>query len=141
MSRVYDLTLLLDPEAPEERRSAILGNIQQAIDAAGTMIGVHDWGQRKMTFEIDHRPEAEYHLFQFETEENALLERLDHNLKITDGVMRFRIIRIKPGQPAPPVPTAATGTERGARDRDDRDDRRGGRRDSRVGARSAADAG
>ena len=142
MARVYDLTLLLDPEAPEERRSAILGNIQQAIEAGGSMIGVHDWGQRKMTFEIDHRPEAEYHLFQFEANDNALLDRLDHNLKITDGVLRFRIIRIKPGQPAPPVPTAATGTERGARDRDDRDDRRGGRgRDSRVGARSAADAG
>ena len=142
MARVYDLTLLLDPEAPEERRSAILGNIQQAIDEGGTMIGVHDWGQRKMTFEIDHRPEAEYHLFQFEANDNSLLDRLDHNLKITDGVLRFRIIRIKPGQPAPPVPTEATGTERGVRDRDDRDDRRGGRgRDSRVGARSAADAG
>ena len=145
MARHYDLTLLLDPEAPEERRSAILGNIQQAIDAGGSMIGVHDWGQRKMTFEIDHRPEAEYHLFQFEANDNSLLERLDHNLKITDGVLRFRIIKLKPGSPPPPTPTALTGTERGARDRDDRDDRRGprggGGRDSRVAARAAADAG
>ena len=142
MARQYDLTLLLDPEAPEERRSAILGNIQQAIDAGGSMIGVHDWGQRKMTFEIDHRPEAEYHLFQFEANDNSLLERLDHNLKITDGVLRFRIIKLKPGAPPPPTPTATTGTERGVRDRDDRDERRGGRgRDSRVAARAAADAG
>jgi small subunit ribosomal protein S6 len=143
MARLYDLTLLLDPEAPEERRNAILGNIQQAIDAGGSMIGVHDWGQRKMTFEIDHRPEAEYHLFQFEANDNGLLERLDHNLKITDGVLRFRIIKLKPGAPPPPTPTATTGTERGVRDRDDRDERRGGggRRDARVSARSAADAG
>jgi small subunit ribosomal protein S6 len=143
MARHYDLTLLLDPEAPEERRNAILGNIQQAIDAGGSMIGVHDWGQRKMTFEIDHRPEAEYHLFQFEANDNGLLERLDHNLKITDGVLRFRIIKLKPGAPPPPTPTATTGTERGVRDRDDRDERRGGggRRDARVSARSAADAG
>ena len=138
MARLYDLTLLLDPEAPEERRNAILGNIQQAIEAGGTMIGVHDWGQRKMTFEIDHRPEAEYHLFQFEANDNSLLERLDHNLKITDGVLRFRIIRLKPGMPPPPTPRPETGTERGV---PDRDERRGGRRDSRVGARSAADAG
>ncbi len=138
MARLYDLMLLLDPEAPEERRNAILGNIQQAIDAGGTMVGVHDWGQRKMTFEIDHRPEAEYHLFQFETGDNALLERLDHNLKITDGVLRFRIIRLKPGSPPPPMPGPTTGQERGV---PDREDRRGPRRDSRVGARSAADAG
>ena len=142
MTRLYDLTLLLDPEAPEERRSAILGNIQQAIDEGGSMVAVHDWGQRKMTFEIDHRPEAEYHLFQFESNDNSLLDRLDHNLKITDGVLRFRIIRIKPGTPTPPPPTAATGTERGARDRDERDGRGGPRgRDSRVSARSVADAG
>src|SRR4051794_29484620 len=141
MARLYDLTVLLDPEAPEERRSAILGNIQQAIDAGGTMVGVHDWGQRRMTFEIDHRPEAEYHLFQFETDDNALLDRLDHNLKITDGVLRFRIIKLKPGSPPPPTPRPPEArTERDGRD--DRDDRGRGRgRDSRVAARAAADAG
>jgi small subunit ribosomal protein S6 len=142
MARLYDLTVLLDPEAPEERRSAILGNLQQAIDVGGTMVGVHDWGQRRMTFEIDHRPEAEYHLFQFETDDTGLLERLDHNLKITDGVLRFRIIKLKPGAPPPPTPRPAEA--RMERDgRDDRDDRRGGGRgrDARVGARSAADAG
>jgi small subunit ribosomal protein S6 len=138
MARLYDLMLLLDPEAPEERRNAILGNIQQAIEDGGTMVGIHDWGQRRMTFEIDHRPEAEYHLFQFESGDNALLERLDHNLKITDGVLRFRIIKLKPGSPAPPTPRPETGTERGV---PEREDRRGGRRDARVGARSAADAG
>ena len=31
-----------------------------------------------------------------------LLEQLDHNLKITDGVLRFRIIKLRPGTPAPP---------------------------------------
>jgi small subunit ribosomal protein S6 len=141
MARLYDLTVLLDPEAPEERRSAILGNLQQAIDASGTMVGVHDWGQRRMTFEIDHRPEAEYHLFQFETDDNGLLERLDHNLKITDGVLRFRIIKLKPGSPPPP-PTPRPPEPRTEREgRDDRDDRRGRGRDSRVAARAAADAG
>ena len=60
-----------------------------------------------MTFEIDHRPEAEYHLFQFEANDNSLLERLDHNLKITDGVLRFRITKLHPGTPPPPDLTPA----------------------------------
>jgi small subunit ribosomal protein S6 len=141
MARLYDLTLMLDPEAPEDRRTAILSNVQTAIEDGGALVNVQDWGQRKMTFEINHRPEAEYHLFQFEAADNSLLERLDHNLKITDGVLRFRIIKIKPGQPTPPPPTAATGTERGARD--EREDRGRGRgREGRVAAaRAAADAG
>jgi small subunit ribosomal protein S6 len=127
MARLYDLTLLLDPEAPEERRNAILGNIQQAIEAGGTMIGVHDWGQRKMTFEIDHRPEAEYHLFQFEANDNSLLERLDHNLKITDGVLRFRIFKVDPEAPGNPPPPferlVPSGDGRGDRERRPRRDR------------------
>jgi small subunit ribosomal protein S6 len=137
MTRLYDLMLLLDPEAPEERRNAILANIQTAIDAGGTLVGVHDWGQRRMTFEIDHRPESEYHLFQFETDDNALLDRLDHNLKITDGVLRFRIIKLKPGMPVPPAPRPEA--PRSEVREDDRGRGRG--RDSRVAARAAADAG
>jgi small subunit ribosomal protein S6 len=69
-------------------------------------VGVHDWGLRKLAYEMDHRGEAAYHLFQFEGE-NPLLEQLDHTLKITDGVLRFRIIRLKPGSPPPPTPRQA----------------------------------
>jgi small subunit ribosomal protein S6 len=83
-----------------------------------------------MAFEIRHREEAGYHLFQFEGE-NELLERLDHTLKITDGVLRFRIIRLKPGTPPPPPPRPA---EPRAREREPRGS-------ERVAARAAADAG
>ena len=34
--------------------------------------------------------------------QNELLEQLDHNLKITDGVLRHRIIKLRPGTPDPP---------------------------------------
>ena len=89
---LYDLMLLIDAAAPEDRRKAIVGDVEAMLQAGGTIVGAHDWGSRKMSFEIDHRPEAAYHLFQFEGE-NELLERIDHALKITDGVLRFRIIR------------------------------------------------
>ncbi len=101
MAHLYDLMLMLDPNAPEGRGDAILGDVRQMIESSGNLVGEHDWGLRKMTFEIRHRPEAQYTLFQFEGD-NDLLERLDHTLKITDGVLRFRIIRLKPGTPPPP---------------------------------------
>jgi small subunit ribosomal protein S6 len=141
MSAEYELVLMLDPEAPDERRDEIASNARGRIESAGSLKDEKVWGLRKLAYEIGHRNEADYRFFRFESE-SPLLNDLDHNLKITDGVLRFRIIRLKPGMPPPPTPTATTGTERGVRDRDDRDDRRGGgRRDARVGARSAADAG
>ena len=103
MPNLYDLMVMLDPDAPEERRSEILGGIETMVQSGGgTMVGHHDWGVRRIAFEINHRPEAAYHLYQFETESNELLERLQHTLRIADGVLRFRIINLRPGTPSPP---------------------------------------
>jgi len=105
--RLYDLMLLLDSNAPDERRREIVANVQSMIESGGTLVGAHDWGMRRIAYEIDHRADADYHLFQFETNGGDLLDRLDHTLKITDGVLRFRVIRLKPGSPPPPAPRAA----------------------------------
>jgi small subunit ribosomal protein S6 len=126
----YDLTLLLDPNAPEGRGEQILADVRAMLEGGGSLLGEHDWGVRRMSFEIRHQPEAHYTLFQFEGD-NELLERVDHMLKITDGVLRFRIIRERPGAPAPPVPRPA---EPRTREREPRGA-------ERVAARAAADAG
>lgn len=103
---LYDLMLLLDPGAPSDRQESILKDVQGLLESGGTLVGTHDWGTRRMTFEIDHRPDAAYHLMQFETEGGgALLERVDHSLKIMDGVLRHRIIRLKDGSPPPTMPS------------------------------------
>jgi small subunit ribosomal protein S6 len=102
---LYDLMLLLDPGAPSDRLESILSDVQGLLESGGKVVGTYDWGTRRMTFEIDHRPDAAYHLMQFETESGgALLERVDHSLKIMDGVLRHRIFRLKDGSPPPPMP-------------------------------------
>jgi len=102
---LYDLMLLIDPAAPSDRHETILNDVRSRIDKGGTIVNTQEWGTRRMAFEINHQPEAEYHLLQFETGEGGeLLNDLDHSLKITDGVLRHRLIKIKPGTPAPPIP-------------------------------------
>lgn len=98
---VYDLVLLLDNSIEQERRDTILANVEDAIDRNGELVGRHDWGVRPTVYEVHKQGEAEYHLLQFRGS-SALLEQLDHNLKITDGILRFRIIKLRPGTPAPP---------------------------------------
>jgi small subunit ribosomal protein S6 len=104
---LYDLMLLLDPGVPSDRHDAILKDVKALLDSGGKIVTDQEWGTRRMTFEIDHRPEADYHLLQFETEKGgALLDNVDHSLKIMDGVLRHRIIRLKDGTPPPPPPRA-----------------------------------
>jgi small subunit ribosomal protein S6 len=98
----YDLMLLLDTAAPEEQRAKVLAEAERIITANGaTVIGKHDWGTRRTAFEIRHKNDAEYHLLQFQggPEVPAALDRY---LRIADGVVRFRVIKLRPGTPPPP---------------------------------------
>ncbi len=129
MARLYDLMLLIDPNAPEERRTAAVSEAETLMSSGGEIVASQDWGQKRMAYEIDHRPEAEYRLYQFNGD-NDLLDRLNQRLRINDAVLRFRIIKAKPGQPLPPPPE-----QQSPRRRDDREPQ-----DTRVAARAAADA-
>jgi len=125
MSRYYDLFVLLDPEAPEERRAAIVEQVKSQVDSGGASLkGDADWGMRRLSYEIDHRREAQYHLFQFEGTPEVLTQ-LHRALSIDDSVLRHRIIRL-PDAPettpkAPDEPQRRTGEDRGPRDRRDRE--------------------
>ena len=98
---LYDLMLLLDTSAPEEQRAKILADVESIVSSSGTVVGNHDLGTRALAYEIRHRGDAEYHLLQFHGPAE-LLANLHRTLRITDGVVRFRIIKLAPGTPAPP---------------------------------------
>ena len=104
----YELVLMLDPEAPDERRDQISTDARGRIEKAGSLKAEKAWGLRKLAYEIDQRTEADYRFFRFATE-SPLLDELDHNLKITDGVLRFRIFKVEPDSPVirPPPPVSA----------------------------------
>jgi small subunit ribosomal protein S6 len=112
----YELILMLDPEAPDERREQIVAEAKSRIEAGGNLKHDTGWGMRKLAYEIRQRTEADYRFFRFESDP-PLLRSLDHDLKIADGVLRFRIFKVDPRSPViiPPAPTPGTGASRGAR--------------------------
>ena len=106
---IYDLNILLDSELPEETRERILADVEAMVAETGTIVSAHDWGRRTMAYEIRHKTDAEYHLIQFHAT-RELLASLDHTLRITDGVQRFRIIKLAPGVGSPPDLASAPAT-------------------------------
>ncbi len=105
----YDLMLLLDTSVEPERREKILADTQATIERLGSVIGTHDYGARPTSYELNKKKDAEYHLMQFHATPE-LLGSLDHTLRITDGVQRFRIIKLAPGVGSPPDLAAAPVT-------------------------------
>ena len=121
----YEMVLMLDPEAPDEQREKIAADARARIESAGELRHDEAWGMRKMAYEIRLRTEADYRFFRFQAEP-SLLNDLDHTLKITDGVLRFRVFKVDPRAPiiSPPPPGSAPRGRREGRDgRDGRDGR------------------
>jgi small subunit ribosomal protein S6 len=100
---LYDLVLMLDSAAHDAQRQKVLDGVQRTIAGGGEIVNTQDWGVRQTAYEIRHRADAEYHLLQFHAATPDVLETLQRTLRITDGVVRFRIIKLAPGTPAPPA--------------------------------------
>ncbi|HEY2140443.1 MAG TPA: 30S ribosomal protein S6 [Solirubrobacteraceae bacterium] len=107
----YDLVLLLDPQVEEETRTKIVADTRTAIEAQGELVRYDRWGDRILTYPIDRKTTAEYHLLQFHASTPELLRSLDRTLRITDGIMRFRIVKLAPGTPEPPDTASARRVE------------------------------
>ncbi len=118
---------MLDPQLDAPARDGLAQDARGQIEAAGNLKHENSWGLRKMAFEINKRTEADYRWMRFEATSD-LLDSLDHNLKIADGVLRFRVFKVDPSAPVivPPATAAAPGPrERSAHGaRDDRGDSR-----------------
>lgn len=102
--------LLLDPEVSDERRVEIIDEVGKTVESGGGRVNAaDDWGLRKLAYEIDHRPDAAYYLFNINAGPDLITE-LGRRLKIADGVLRFRVFK-QVGSSKPAKEEAAPVTE------------------------------
>src|SRR4029453_16787967 len=65
----YEILLMLDPDAPEERQNEILERARELVERGGGTWDRHEpWGRRRLAYEIAHKEDGVYHLFEFTAE-------------------------------------------------------------------------
>jgi small subunit ribosomal protein S6 len=111
---LYDLVILLDLELEEPARAKIVADARASIEAQGELVRHDPWGERALAYPIARKASAEYHLLQFHASSPKLLDSLEHSLRIIDGILRFRIIKLKPGVPEAPDMRASSAAPRRA---------------------------
>jgi len=85
--------LMLRPDVEEERQAEIHGRIRATVEAGkGTIVGLDDWGRRKLAYEVNGETEGIYSVHTF-TCAPATLAEVERVLGITDEVMRFMTTR------------------------------------------------
>lgn len=118
MRKKYETAILFDPELPEERRKEFLAKLAGVIASfQGEVLKQDDWGNRKLAYRIGKRVNA-YYTFLLYTGGRGVVEEVERNIKIFDGILRHLTSRVdvemkpKASAPEPPageVPPPAEG--------------------------------
>ena len=91
----YELMLIVNPAAEAERQAEILERLRSTVETAkGTVVGVDDWGKKKLQYEIKGETEGIYSVVTFTATPQTLAE-VERVLGITDDVLRFMTVRLK----------------------------------------------
>lgn len=107
---IYDLVILLDTELEEPARAKIVADARKSIEAEGELLRHDPWGERALAYPIARKASADYHLLQFHAGSPKLLDGLEHSLRIIDGILRFRVIKLEPGVPEAPDMRASSSS-------------------------------
>jgi small subunit ribosomal protein S6 len=93
MTHQYELMVILDPEIDERTVAPSLDRFLNVIrNDGGTIDSVDIWGRRRLAYEINKKSEGIYAVVNF-TAESASTNELDRQLKLSEAVMRTKVLR------------------------------------------------
>jgi small subunit ribosomal protein S6 len=92
--RPYEVMVILDAGLEEDAIRASIDRFTELVSARGGNPGKVDrWGKRRFAYELHHRWEGYYILFDV-TAEPAVLAEVDRMLSLADEVIRHKVIRL-----------------------------------------------
>lgn len=93
MANKYELIVVLSPVLGEEGYASTIALIKAKIESAATIEAMETIGVRRMAYEINDQKDGYYLQFNFTSEPNFPKE-IERILKITEGVLRYLVIRV-----------------------------------------------
>ena len=92
--RAYELMVIVDQDADDKANEAMIARVTELIQAdGGTVPTVDKWGRRRFAYEINHKHEGVYTLFEISTAASNL-DEVDRFLRLADDVVRHKLIRL-----------------------------------------------
>jgi len=93
----YEIMVILDPEIDERTVAPSLDKFLNVIRTDGGSIDKVDvWGRRRLAYEINKKSEGIYAIVDF-TSTSAAANELDRQLKLSEAVMRTKVLRAEEG--------------------------------------------
>ena len=93
-TRAYELMIIIDGDQEDTMVDEVVSGVDTWIqEQSGQVVKTDKWGKRRFAYEINHKSEGHYVVLEMTTGQ-VDMEPLDRTLRLTDEVVRHKLIRL-----------------------------------------------
>ena len=97
--RAYELMVIVDAELDDEVIDATVKRIADLLAQRGASIKTENrWGRRRFAYEINHKHEGYYVVFEFVG--GSDLDQFERALRLADETVRHKVVRLPDAEAA-----------------------------------------
>ncbi len=91
--RAYELMVIIDGELDETAAKTRSTSIEELLNGSGMVASTDFWGRRQFAYEIDHKTEGTYVVFEVLAGPGAL-DDVERQLRLADDIVRHKLLRL-----------------------------------------------
>ena len=92
--RQYEVIFIVDPGVDDDEVTRLTENLKQIItDQGGVITKEENMGRRKLAYEILHKTEGTFVLFEIEGSGREIAE-LERRMRVNDQIIRYLTVRV-----------------------------------------------
>ena len=93
-SRAYELMIIIDSDVADADVPAVMSRTQDLVtEEGGTLASTDNWGRRRFAYEINHKMEGTYVVWEITTD-TAGLPNTERQLRLADDIVRHKLFRL-----------------------------------------------
>ena len=92
MMNKYESIFIINSEIGEENTKALVEKFKNLLESSAQLENIDEWGKRRLAYPIYDKNEGYYVLANFSAESEFPRE-LERIYKITDGIIKYMIIK------------------------------------------------
>jgi small subunit ribosomal protein S6 len=94
LPRAYELMIIIDSDVADGDVDAVITRVTGLVtDEGGTIASTDNWGRRRFAYEINHKTEGTYVVWEIVTETPGLPDT-ERQLRLADDVVRHKLFRL-----------------------------------------------
>ncbi|MCY3850889.1 MAG: 30S ribosomal protein S6 [Acidimicrobiaceae bacterium] len=100
ISRAYELMIIVDSDVDDGDIDAVISRVEGlVVDEGGRIASTDNWGRRRFAYEIQHKLEGTYVVWEIVTE-SAGLPNTERQLRLADDIVRHKLFRLPESEAA-----------------------------------------